>query len=227
MYNNCKIINPKNSHKFTIILLHGMYSDYNTFNDFLSFFKNNFNNIYNYIKFIIPNSPVITIHSRFPYETNINSWYDYFTFNDGLCKLDEIGVTEFNLQCERIANIIQQERNIIKNGKNIYLCGVSQGGTLTFNILNYINFTIGGILVINSIYMDKYTQLNKKFNKIPIYIYSLTKDEIYPFKFQKLCYNKLKKKGFKLNWYINKINSHCDENPDQYHFIINSFFKIN
>lgn len=226
MYNNCKIIYPVNNHNYTFILLHGMYSNFNSFDNFLSFFKNNYK-FYDNIKFIIPDSPSITIHYSFPFQYNVKSWYDYFTCNDGICKVDKIGITEFNFQSKNIANIIKQERNILKNGKNIYLIGISQGGTLTFNILNYINFNIGAIMVINSIYMDKYIKLNKIYNKIPIFIYSLTKDEIYPYKFQKFCFKKLQKKGFKLDWFINTINTHCEENFDQYDFIINSFLKLN
>lgn len=226
MLSQCKIINPKNQHLYTIIILHGMYSNNESFNNFLHYFKNRnyYKYIYNSIKFIIPNSPIITLHYCYPYVYNVSSWYDYFTYYDGLCKLDKIGNYEFNYQSERIANIIKKEAVLLKNNKNIFIIGSSQGGTLTFNIIKYLPFNIGGIVCINSIYMNKYIKLNKKYNKIPIYIYSLFKDEIYPFKFQKKCYKILYKKNFKLKWYINYTNNHSDQNIDQYKFILNSLF---
>ena len=228
MNNNYKIIYPIDKHIYSIILLHGMYCNFNSFDNFLLYFKNHlhYKYIYNNIKFIIPNSPNINLHYSSQIINNVNSWYDYFSYNDGLCKIDKIGTTEFNYQSKNIANIIINEFNILKNNTNIYLVGISQGGTLTFNILNYIPFSIGGIICINSIYMDKYIKLNIKKNKTPINIYSLSKDEIYPFKFQKKCFKLLNKKKFKLKLYINKTNTHCDENIDQYKFILNSLFLI-
>jgi len=221
-----KIIYPINQHLYTIILLHGMYSNNESFNKFLNYFKNHhkYKFIYNNIKFIIPSSPIITLHYCYPYINKISAWYNYFTCYDGLCKIDKIDIDEFNFQSERIANIIKKESKILNNNKQIFIIGVSQGGTIAFNIIKYLPFNIGAIVSINSIYMNKYIKLNKKYNKIPIYIYSLLKDEIYPFKFQKFCYKVLEKKNFKLKWYINSIDKHSDENIDQYKFIINSLF---
>ena len=52
MYNKCRIIYPPKKHIYTIILLHGMYSDYNTFNNFLNYFKNDslYQELFNCIK---------------------------------------------------------------------------------------------------------------------------------------------------------------------------------
>ncbi len=222
-----KIIYPNSKHKYTFILLHSMYSDYNSFNSFLKYFKlkSIYREIFNNIKFIIPNSPVISLHVNNNTIPNVKSWYDYFTFNNGICKYDNIGIMEFNYQSEKIANIIKKEFNLLSNSKNIYIIGVSQGGTLTFNILNLLPFNIGGIICINSIYMHKYIKLNIKYNKTPIFIYSLLKDEIYPHIFQKKTFKILSKKKFILKWFINNINKHSDINIDQYDFIINSIFN--
>lgn len=224
MYYKTKIIYPIKKHKYSIILLHGMYGDYNSFNNFLNYFKDY--TIFDNIKFIIPSSYNINLHYNILPEYNIKSWYDYFTMYDGLNKIDNIGIQEFQYQSDRIKQIITNEAKYIDNNK-IYILGVSQGGTLLFNILNKLNFNIGGLIAINTIYMHKYTKLQKKYNKTPIYIYSLLKDEIYPHKFQKKCFKILSNKNFKLHWYINKINTHCHEAIDQYRFIINLFIKCN
>ena len=73
--------------------------------------------------------------------------------------------------------------------------------------------------------MHKYINLKKKYNKTPIFIYSLKKDEIYSFKLQTKSFKILKKKFFNISYYINYINTHCDENIDQYTFIIKSILK--
>ena len=50
MYNNCNIINPKNKHLFTFIMLHPMHCNSNYFNNFLEYFErmHNLNYIYNF-----------------------------------------------------------------------------------------------------------------------------------------------------------------------------------
>ena len=183
---NSFIIFPKNYHIYSLILLHGMTSNINSFNKFIYHFSNHklYGKFFYNTKIIIPYSPILDIHFPNNCIKNVNSWYDYYTQYDGQFEIDNISIEQFDEQSRRIKNIILDESKII-NKKNIFLLGVSQGGTLIFNILNLLNFTIGGIIGIDTIYMHKYINLQKSLT--PIFIYSHYYDEIYPYKFQINC----------------------------------------
>lgn len=221
--NKSKIIYPKNKHLFSIILLHGMSSNTNCFNNFLTFFKNNnsFKIYFKNVKFIIPESPIIDIY--YPNNTikNCNSWYNYYTQYDGLFKIDKISISQFNKQSKRIIKIINNEKKLISH-KNIYLIGVSQGATLIFNILKYLNFSIGSAFIIDSIYMHKYINLTKSLS--PIFIISHYLDEIYPYEFQKYCLKYLSNNN--INFKFLTINSgyHASESNKQFIYILNNIF---
>ena len=150
----------------------------------------------------------------------IQSWYNYYTCYDNINKLDKINIQDFENSTNRIINIIYNEALTLNSFKHIYLIGVSQGGTLLFNILNKLPKNIGGLFVIKSIYMHKYIKL-KKNRKTPIYIYSGSKDSIYTLKFQKKCLKNLKK--YKLYHTIIKDLDHFSIEIYEQDFIINSF----
>ena len=75
MYANCNIINPKNRHFFTFIMLHPMQCDSNYFNDFLEYFENinKAKYLYDSIKFIFPESPIMDID--YPYKLFLYNKY--------------------------------------------------------------------------------------------------------------------------------------------------------
>jgi len=225
MNQNNIILNPKKKHIFTFILLHGMSSNNNSFDNFLHFFENNspYKIYFNNTKFIIPASPVINVH--YPQQTlyNINSWYDYYTQYDGKNKIDKINTYQFYQQTTRLLSLIKTESNLIKN-KNIYCIGISQGGTLLFNILKFLKFKIGAIIPIDTIYMNNYIKLNFTFT--PIFILTHYHDEIYPFQLQNKYYNLLRKKNITINQTILYHGYHAEESLYQFKFILNSIFNI-
>ena len=67
--------------------------------------------------------------------------------------------------------------------------GVSQGGTILFDILNNLPRNIGGIFAIKTVYMYKYTVMTNKFINTPIYIFSGKNDNIYTIKLQNKCFD--------------------------------------
>lgn len=227
MYSNCNIINPRNKHLFTFIMLHPMQCDYKYFNNFIDYFErmNNLNYIFNSIKFIFPDSPIMDIDYPNNKQYQVNSWYNYYTCYDNLNKIDKINVEDFERSTERIVNIIYNEAFILNKFKSIYLIGVSQGGTLLFNILNKLPKSIGGLFCIKTIYMNKYIKL-KNNKKTPFYFFCAARDLIYNYKFQKICYEKLKKRKYKINYtIINNLDHHSISNYE-HEFIINNFIKI-
>ena len=230
MYNNCNVINASNKHEFTFILLHPMHCNGDYFNSLVvNFEKNNFSNyIFESIKFIMVNADKIDIDYPNNKLYNISSWYNYYTCNDGIDKIDKINTEQYYIQSNRILNIINNEAFILNNYNRIFLVGVSQGGTLLFDILNNIPRNIGGIFAIKTIYMYKYTKLTNKFINTPIYIFSGNDDNIYTIKFQKKCYKKIINKKYKTKWLIKENLDHNTKSLDEDNFIINNFInKIN
>ncbi len=220
MYNNYQIINDNKFYKKVLILLHPMYCDINYFNTYINYFKENNLEFYKNTKFILVQSPKIDVDYPNNKEYNIYSWYNYYTCFNGLNKIDIINTNDFNIQTNKIINIINNESKIIKP-KNIYLLGVSQGGTLTFNILNKLKYNIGGIFAIKTIYMHKY--INAYNNKnTPIYIYSGGNDEIYPLILQENLINILKKNNYKIIWKIIENLNHSFIINEEYNFILNN-----
>ena len=228
MYDNCKIIEPNYQHEYTIILLHPMYSSSNYFNDYINYLKDNYNHIFNNTKFIFPESPIIDIDFPNNKLYQVNSWYNYYTCYDNLNKIDKININDYRYQTMRILNIIINEYIILNsNNKNIYIGGISQGGTLLFNILKYLPFNIGGIISIKSVYMYTYTRLKKNNIKTPIYIFIAEHDEIYNITLQNNYIKRLKNIGYKI--YI-KIIPYITHNMVSYHehdFITKILLKKN
>jgi len=228
MYMNSDIciIKPKYNHKYTFILLHPMCCDYTYFFDFITKFKTNtyYSKYYNNIKFIIPNSNIMNIN--YPNNTlyNVNSWYNYYTCYDGINKIDKINIDDFLESTKKIIDIIKKENAILKSYKKIFIYGVSQGGTLIFNILKLLSKNIGGVFISKSIYMKKYINLNTN-KKTPIFIYSGKNDQIYNINFQKKLIKNLKKK-YNILFYIENDIDHFQYSDNEFNFILNNFIAL-
>ena len=221
--NKSKIIYPKRKHLYSFIMLHGMGSNIDNFNNFLTFFQCNifFKHYYDSVKFIIPQSPTIDVH--YPNNTifNCNSWYDYYTQYDGVENIDEISEDDFQKSTQGILKIINKENKLINN-KNIFLIGVSQGGTLIFNILKYLKFPIGKSFIIDSVYMYNYINLKKC--QTPIIIISHFLDQIYTYDFQKYCLTYLTNNNISYNFLTIDHGYHAEESSEQFIYILNKIF---
>ena len=73
--------------------------------------------------------------------------------------------------------------------------------------------------------MDNILKINKISNKIPIYLFSGSKDKIYNIKFQDISLNKLREKKYKIFWFIKKLH-HCEYSKYEQHFLFNSINDI-
>jgi len=211
------IFNAVDKHLYTIIILHGMFqtnkSLFSTANAIQDYNKN--------IKIILPNAPKRTISWDNIRENNVSSWYDYYTRRDGEMKHDEINLYHFKEQTNRIYNIIDQERKIISN-KKIIIAGISQGGTLAFNVALNCKYLLGGMIGIHTILMDNIiSQQNTQ--KIPIYLFSGENDSIYNIKLQQ---NSIYPSTKITNWFIEKNLEHCQKSNNEIEFILNSISDI-
>ena len=223
MYDNTLIINSNKKHKYTFIMLHPMYSDATYFNDYITYFKNNCI-IANAIKFILPQSPLMTIDYPNNKQYCVASWYNYYTCYNNLNKIDKISRSDFNEQTSRLVSIINSEAAILKTYKSIFIIGVSQGGTLLFNILNKVPNPLGGLFCIKSLYMYKYIKLRKN-RATPLFFYSGTKDTIYNLEYQKKCAQLLQRK-YKLVWHIVTNLDHYTKIEEEYKFVFDAIAEI-
>lgn len=204
------IINPIDEHKYTLILLHGMYSNPNDLLDISKILKNTFN----FLKIILVHSPIIDIDWPDGKECNVNSWYNYYTRNDNLMEHDNINKIQFKEQYLRIDKIIKNENRLIKN--NVILGGYSQGGTLVYDIVLNSNNLIKAGFIFHSVFMDNIIQINNIKNiQIPIFIVSGKKDNIYNFKLQEQMINLLKSKNVPIYWKILNNIGHCEYSNDE------------
>ena len=221
MYINTIIHNSVKKHKYTFIMLHPMYSDATYFNDHIDYLRKVNSSLTNSVKFILPQSPVMDIDYPNNKQYNIKSWYNYYTCYNNLNKLDKINVSHFNLQTKKIVAIINNEAAVLKSYAKLFVIGVSQGGTLLFNILKFLPQPLGGLFCIKSLYMYKYIHL-KTNNTTPLFFYSGNKDNVYSLEFQKKCAKMLEKK-YNVNWTIIDGLDHYSKIQDEYDFIFSNF----
>ena len=223
MYDNTLIINSNKKHKYTFIMLHPMYSDSTYFNDYITYFKNNCI-IANAIKFIMPQSPLMTVDYPNNKQYCVKSWYNYYSCYNNLNKVDKISIEDFNEQTCRLVSIINSEAAILNSYKSLFIIGVSQGGTLLFNILNKLPSPLGGLFCVKSLYMYKYIKLRKN-RATPLFFYSGTKDTIYNLEYQKKCSQLLERK-YKIVWKTVNYLDHYTKIEEEYKFISDAVVKL-
>ena len=211
-------------HKYTFIMLHPMCNNSSYFDDYINYFKEVNSALTNTIKFVLPESPLLDIDYPNNKQYNVNSWYNYYTCYNNLHKLDKINTTDFIKQTKRIVAIINDEAAILKSYKKLFIIGVSQGGTLLFNILKFLPHTLGGIFCIKSLYMYKYINL-KTHSTVPLFFYSGNKDEIYNLEFQQKC-AKLLEHYYVIKWTIIDNLDHHTKLEEEYDFIFRNFITL-
>ena len=214
-----KIYESMKNYSYTFIMLHPMGSDSSYFDEYIEYIKKN-NKIYNKINFILPESPIMDVDYPNNKQYNVKSWFNYYTYNNNIDIIDEISVKDYNLACNSIITIINREATILGSYKRIFILGVSQGGTLLFNILNKLEKPLGGLFCIKSLYMYKYVKLTKN-TCTPLYFYSGNKDEVYNLEFQQSC-SKLLEKKYKVTWTIINDLNHHEKRIDEYKFVLDN-----
>ena len=198
------IVFPSNQkHLHTLIILHGMYESNESLLGLVNYLQNN----NKHLKIILPNAPKRDINWPAGIEKDINSWYNYYTQNDGKMEYDSIDEGEFYEEVERINNIIHTEIDVLKDSKKIIIAGISQGGTLALHIgLTYL-FELGGIIGIHTLFLKDMIKNIENINNVPIFLLSGKNDDVYNYKFQRICAKKIMKNIIK--WKVVKKLEHC------------------
>jgi len=182
---------PEN-HTKTIIILHGL--NHTNLDEIVAKINKKRG-----VKILIPIANKILIKWPDSKEEEVHSWYNYYTRYDNMIKHDIINLPEFNKNSQSIKNLIVQESKIIDPSK-IYLCGISQGGTVAINVALQLEFKINKIICIDTIFLHSYFDY-RKFGKCnqKFTVFQSKNDTVYNPEFQNYCYSILKRYNHELD----------------------------
>jgi|TARA_B110001450_G_scaffold252054_1_gene273107 predicted esterase len=184
-----KTISCSGKHGATVIILHGLYQDTKE----ISWMINKIN--CDFIKWII-------------LEGKSLKWYNYYTQRDNHYRHDKINYRQFTHSCRCLKNTIKRELRYIAS-KNLYIVGISQGGTVCINTALSLKFNLGGVICIDTIFLSDYMS-DVSFFKQKFYILISSNDKIYNPNFQKICYNLLRFFGNEIN-VTERNKKHCED----------------
>ena len=196
------------NHNLSIIVLHGMYGNYEEMN-YLKKLKD--------IKFIFIDSKQMTINWPQGKEFNVKSWYNYYTDFSGLNKYDKIDLCDLNNVSKYVEDLINEEYQILKNYSKIFLLGSSQGGTVAIHVALNNHFTLGGVILLRSLLLN-YTTVSFK-NKMTIYLFCAGKDSVYIPKLYNRSFRRLKKK-LRIVKYVDKNLDHFTKSINERNFVL-------
>jgi predicted esterase len=166
-----KIIPCSGNHTFTVIILHGLYQDTIEIESMIRSINRDF------IKWII-------------LEGRGTKWYSYYTQRDNHQRHDKINYIQFTRSCSCLKKIVKQELRYTPR-ENLYMLGISQGGTVCINTALSLKIKLGGIICIDTIFLSDYIS-DISFLRQKFIVLISSKDKIYNPNFQKNCYDLLR-----------------------------------
>tara|TARA_B100001057_G_C22512797_1_gene818611 strand:- start:47 stop:697 length:651 start_codon:yes stop_codon:yes gene_type:complete len=196
------------THKLSVIVLHGMYSNYQEMN-YLKKLKD--------IKFIFIDSKQMTIDWPQGRELNVKSWYNYYTNFSGLYKYDKIDLNDLKDVSQYVEDLINQEFQLLRNYSKIILLGSSQGGTVAIHVALNTPFELGGVILLRSLLLN-YTKVSSK-NEMTVYLFCAGEDNVYIPKLYKKSFRRLINK-IKIVKYLDKYLDHTTKSNNQEKFVL-------
>tara|TARA_B110000977_G_scaffold116766_1_gene150835 strand:+ start:8673 stop:9299 length:627 start_codon:yes stop_codon:yes gene_type:complete len=197
-----KVYYPK-IHETTVIILHGLNQNVYEIDDMINLI--NCDNI----KWVI-------------LQSKNNSWYQYYTQRDNHNRHDKINYNQFKSSCDYLIKTINHELKYT-SPSNLYLIGISQGGTICINVAINLKYTLGGIICIDTIFLSDYMS-DISFLQQTFYALISSKDIIYNPNFQIICYDFIRFLGNKIH--ITKRNKHhCEDKIEICNYICNILQK--
>jgi predicted esterase len=198
-----KIIPCSGNHTTSVIILHGLYQDTKQIQWMIKRINRDF------IKWII-------------LEGRGAKWYSYYTQRDNHRRHDKINYDQFKYSCGCLEKTVKREMRYVPS-ENLYILGISQGGTVCINTALSLKIKLGGIICIDTIFLSDYifdiSFLKQKFN-----ILISSKDVIYNPNFQKNCYDLLRFFGNDI--YVTERNKkHCEDLEEICDYIQSIFTK--
>lgn len=214
------VIQPKDSHKHSIIWLHGLGADGH---DFESLAPSLRLAMKPHIRFIFPNAPIqpVTINRGM----KMRAWYDILDLSQEHHKVDSQGIYQ---SAELIEGLVRQE---IANGispENIMLAGFSQGGVIALHVGLRFPEKLAGILALST-YLPTLPQLNDEGSEAgkstPIFMAHGILDAIVAIEAGKSASERLSALGYRVEWHDYLMeHSVSSEEVDDISAFINSVF---
>ena len=213
-------IQPKSTHKYSIVWLHGLGADGH---DFEGIVPQLHLTAQARIHFIFPNAPVqpVTINGGM----KMRAWYDILERTLER-KVDIAGIYQSASQLEQL---IQQE---IENGiasENILLAGFSQGGVIALHTGLYFPNKLAGIVALSTYFptLEKLkTEPSIANATTPIFMGHGILDSVVAIETGKAVYNELNQLNHNIQWHDYLMeHSVCNEEISDISAFINSIFK--
>merc|ERR1711924_81127 len=207
------IIVPNGTHTHTVILLHGLYYDGESFAPLPQKLQELFGETCagaKGIKYIFPNAPLRTISWPDGEEEGASSWYNYFTRRDGELEDDEIDISHLREETKKIHNLINEEVKKLGDPRRIILGGNSQGGTVACNAALTCEQIVGGLLILRSNLLSL-TTVDKAWNSLPVYIFRAELDDIFCHELTAQRFKQFVDNNFMVTEWVEKNLSHTDE----------------
>lgn len=193
----------------TIIILHGMHQDLSDIKYITTGFDKN-------------KTKIVILKGNNSCKKGL-SWYTYYTYKNNYMSHDRINTKHYNFSTKRLIEKIKTESKLI-DPENIHIIGISQGGTICINAVMHLNFKIGSIFCIDTIFFSDY--INYGFPIRQNFIALISKsDKIYNPNLQIECYDLLRFFGNDVKIF-KRNSSHC-ENIKEIKKFITDFLQKN
>lgn len=207
------VIEPTSRHTHTVILLHGLYcrgDDFQTLPEkMIELFGPDFEPMKG-IKYIFPNAPIRTISWPDGPESDVPSWYNYFTCKCGEEEDDEIDMSHWHQVSNKIHDLIAEEVANLGDPGKIILGGNSQGGTIACNVALTSEHTLGALFILRSCLLS-YTKVNPDWNQLPVYIFNAELDSTFIPALTSKRFQQFDDRGFSTTTWVEKDLRHEDE----------------
>lgn len=183
---NCAVLSPQDKHESTVIWLHGLGDNHEGFADiFETYLKKPT------MKVILPNAPKIPITINGGY--SMPGWYDITSFSFENRDEDKERMLQ---NAQKIANIVQDEINLLGDPKKVLLGGFSQGGALSLlTCFGFLNLQLAGVISCSGYWLlSSVPEISLKYkNNTPIAAWHGRMDPVVPYQLSLKGYDLFKK----------------------------------
>ncbi|KAJ6232204.1 acyl protein thioesterase family [Anaeramoeba flamelloides] len=191
------IIEPKEAHKFTIFLLHGLGDNGRSYLDVAQFLQKSFPNA----RFVLPTAPVIPVTLNMG--MRMNAWYDIEKLSgepdENPKYLEEITTN--------LLQLVEKEANNFPENvePKIVLAGFSQGAAISFfSAMRRTNIKIECVVMMSGYLLkpknveNDIRDVNKK---TPIFMGHGTSDQVLLYDWSQQSYKQMIKLGFEIEYH--------------------------
>ena len=198
-------------HTTTCIMLHGCYCEGDMFES-MPQILNELGGDASGTRFVFPNAPLRTIDWPDGIEQGVSAWYNYFTSKGGTMDADADEIDEVHLhQVTRAMHALLDEEAELLGGNTtrIAIGGNSQGGTVALHAALSYPRPLGAVLLGCTVLMRMTRLPAVQPRSLPVFVFTVEKDQEYVPQLQKRCYDRLRAVGY-------AVVSHVEPGQDHY-----------